>query len=73
MFKARLEGLPAEKSSILCSDGRCIEWCYAKTKLVKELLADFLFEEVSLGYISEEDALWVAREWLHDAPARRYV
>jgi glucuronate isomerase len=73
MFKARLEGLAACKSSILCSDGRCIEWCYAKTKLVKELLADFLFEEVSQGTIGEEDALWVAREWLHDAPARRYV
>jgi glucuronate isomerase len=73
IMQKRLEGLPPEKSTILCSDGRCIEWCYAKTMLVKILLADFMFEQVRDGQINETDALWVAREWLHDAAARRYV
>lgn len=73
MFQLRLEGVPAEKSTILCSDGRCIEWCYAKTKLVKILLADFMHEQVQADVVSEADALWVAREWLHDAAERRYV
>jgi len=71
-MQARLEAVPAGKSVILASDGRCIEWCYTKTLLVKWLLADFLHEQVQGGWISEADALWVAREWLHDAVARRY-
>jgi hypothetical protein len=72
-MQVRLEAVPASKSVILASDGRCIEWCYAKTLLVKWLLADFLHEQVHGDWISETDALWVAREWLHDAAARRYV
>ena len=72
-MEKRLEGVPAEKCTLLCSDGRCIEWCYAKTLLVKNLLADFLHGQVEAGGIGEADALWVAREWLHDAAQRRYV
>jgi len=72
-MRARLEAVPASKCSLLASDGRCIEWCYAKTRLVKILLADFLYEQVAGDHIHEADALWVAREWLHDAAARRYV
>jgi len=72
-LKKRLEAVPAEKSVILASDGRCIEWCYAKTRLVKRLLADVLFDQVRAEAINEDDALWVAREWLHDAAERRYV
>jgi glucuronate isomerase len=71
-MQARLEAVPASKSVILASDGRCIEWCYAKTLLVKWLLADFLHEQVQGDWISEADALWVAREWVHDAAERRY-
>jgi hypothetical protein len=48
------------------------EWKCAKTLLVKWLLADFLHEQVQGDWISETDALWVAREWLHDAAERRY-
>ncbi len=73
VMQARLEAVPAEKCTFLASDGRCIEWCYAKTMLVKNLLADFLHEQVAGNHISEADALWVAREWLHDSAARRYV
>lgn len=73
VMQARLEAVPAGKSVILASDGRCIEWCYAKTLLVKWLLADFLHEQVAGGWIDETDALWLAREWLHDAAERRYT
>jgi len=72
-MQARLEAVPASKSVILASDGRCIEWCYAKTLLVKWLLADYLHEQMQRGWINEADALWVAREWLHDAAERRYA
>jgi len=72
-MQARLEAVPAEKCTFLASDGRCIEWCYAKTMLTKNLLADFLHEQVAGDQINEADALWVAREWLHDSAARRYL
>lgn len=69
----RFEAVPARKSAIVASDARCIEWCYGKILLVKTLLADFLYRQVEGGWIDREGALWVAREWLHDAAARRYL
>ena len=68
----RLEGLPASRCTLLASDARCIEWCYCKTLLVKRLLADFLHDQVVRGWLDHPTALHVAREWLHDAPARLY-
>jgi hypothetical protein len=73
VMQYRLEAVPASKSALVASDARCIEWCYAKILLVKRLLADFLYDQIELGWISREDALWVAQEWLHDAAARRYL
>jgi glucuronate isomerase len=72
-MQVRVEAVPASKSSIVATDARCIEWCYGKTLLVKWLLADFLHRQVKHQWLSEDDALWVAREWLHDAAARRYL
>lgn len=72
-MQVRAEAVPAGKSAIIASDARCIEWCYGKILLVKWFLADFLHRQVQHDWLSEADALWVAREWLHDAAARRYV
>lgn len=72
-MQERLEAVPASKSVLVASDARCIEWCYGKILLVKILLADFLYQQMALGWLTETDALWVAREWLHDAAARRYL
>ena len=72
-MQVRLEAVPASKSAIIASDARCIEWCYGKILLVKQLLADFLYEQMVKGWIDENDARWVAREWLHDSAARRYL
>ena len=72
-MQVRLEAVPAGKSALVASDARCIEWCYGKILLVKRLLADFLYDQMDRGWINETDALWVAREWLHDAAARRYI
>ena len=68
----RLEALPASRCTLLASDARCIEWLYCKTLLVKRLLADFLHDQVARGWLDHEAALYVAREWLHDAAARLY-
>ena len=72
-MQVRVEAVPASKSVIMASDARCIEWCYGKILLVKWFLADFLHRQVQHDWLSDADALWVAREWLHDAAARRYV
>jgi hypothetical protein len=71
-MQVRAEAVPASKAALVASDARCIEWCYGKILLVKALLADFLHGQVRRGWLSREDALWLAREWLHDAAARRY-
>jgi hypothetical protein len=69
----RLEALPPRKSAIMASDARCVEWCYAKVMLVKRLLAEFLCDQVRRGWLGEDEALWVAREWLHDAALHLYT
>ena len=71
-MQVRAEAVPASKCALVASDARCIEWCYGKILLVKWLLADVLREQVRGGWLSQDEALWLAREWLHDAPARRY-
>ena len=71
-MQERLEAVPASKSILVASDARCIEWCYGKILLVKRLLADFLYRQITLSWINEADALWVAKEWLHDSADRRY-
>ncbi|HUS93165.1 MAG TPA: glucuronate isomerase [Phycisphaerae bacterium] len=68
----RLEALPAGRCTLLASDARCIEWLCCKTLVVKRLLAEFLHEQVARGWLGRDDALFVAREWLHDAAERLY-
>lgn len=72
IMQYRLEALPATRCTLIASDARCIEWCYCKTLLVKRLLAEFLHDQMARGWIDRETALYVAREWLHDAAARLY-
>jgi glucuronate isomerase len=69
----RLEAVPASKCALIASDARSIQWCYGKILLVKRLLADFLYTQVEGGWLTWDNARWVAREWLHDAAARRYL
>ena len=72
-MQVRLEALPACRCTLLASDARCIEWLYCKALLVKRLLADFLADQIARGWLDRATALGVAREWLHDAPARLYL
>ncbi len=68
----RLEALPSERSILITSDARQIEWCYGKIMFVKTLLADFLYEQISDGWLTEKTALKVAEDWLYNAAARLY-
>lgn len=68
----RLEALSPLKSSLIVSDARCIEWTYGKLLIVKQLLARFLDEQIKDEWLSREDALALAAEWLHGSAAKRY-
>ena len=68
----RAEALPAPRSTLVASDARCIEWCYAKVMLVKRLLAEYLWDQVSRGWLDTEAALYTARMWLHDSAQPLY-
>lgn len=68
----RLEALAPAKSSLIVSDARCIEWTYGKIHIVKRLLAEFLDEQISKGWIDREGALYAASEWLYGSAAGRY-
>lgn len=68
----RVEAIAPLKSSLVVSDARCIEWTYGKLLMVKQLLARFLDQQVGDGWISREDALHIAAEWLHGSAAKRY-
>ena len=67
-----VQALPPAKSPIVVSDARCIEWCYGKVLLIKHLLADFLADQVTRGWLTGDDAVWLASEWLYGAAATRY-
>lgn len=71
-MQQRIEALPPGKSALVASDARHIEWSYCKLALVKTLMADFLFDQIQQGWIDREVAVWVARNWLHDAAAGLY-
>ncbi|OME04478.1 glucuronate isomerase [Paenibacillus odorifer] len=68
----RLEALAPLKCSLIVSDARCIEWTYGKLLIVKKILARFLESQIAEGWISREEALNIAAEWLHGSAAKRY-
>lgn len=69
----RFEALPPNRCAAVATDARCIEWCYAKTLLVKKVLAQFFWEQIAADWVDAPEALRVARWWLHDTAAQNYT
>ncbi len=69
----RFEALPACRSSILATDARCIEWAYIKTRFVKKLLAQFLWNQIENGWADEEIAIYAAKQWLYSTADQYYT
>lgn len=63
----RLDMLPTTSQCGFFSDAYCVEWQYAKAKLVRRLLAEVLAEKVERGQYSVDDALSVARSILFES------
>ncbi len=64
----RLDMLPANKQVGFFSDAYCIEWTYAKARLVLKQLAAVLAGRVGQGQHSRREALEVARAILYETP-----
>jgi glucuronate isomerase len=68
----RLDVCPVTKVSGFFSDAYCVEWAYGKRKLVMRELAAVLADRVYTGYITRNDASYIARQWLWENPKAFY-
>jgi hypothetical protein len=70
VIRERLDMLAASRQIGFFSDAYTIEWCYAKSVIVRRMLARVLAEKVFSGQYDTAAALSVAREILYEAPQR---
>ena len=72
MIRERVEMLPMTRSCGFFSDARCVEWLYAKSKLIRRELAFALADLVREGYLTEAAAIETAQYYLAGNPKRIY-
>lgn len=68
VMEERLDMLPTNRQVGFFSDAYAIEWTYAKSTMVRNLLAQVLAQKVRQGQYTRDEALAVARAILFDAP-----
>ena len=66
----RLDMLPANKQIGFFSDAYCVEWAYAKARIVLLQLAQVLAERVRSGQYDQETAVDTGQEILYHSPLR---
>jgi hypothetical protein len=65
----RLDMLPVNKQVGFFSDAYCAEWTYAKSKMVRRVLAGVLAHKVALGMYDLEEAVRIAAALFVDTPS----
>ena len=68
LMDERLDMLPVNKQVGFFSDAYCVEWTYAKARLVLKQLATVLAQRIEQGQYSREDALAIAKAILYETP-----
>jgi hypothetical protein len=68
VMEERLDMLPLNKQVGFFSDAYCLEWTYAKARLVLKQLAAVLAVKVAQGQYTMNDALAVARATVYETP-----
>jgi glucuronate isomerase len=68
VMEERLDMLPVNKQVGFFSDAYCVEWLYAKSMIVRQMMASVLADKVAIGQYSTTMALDVAREILFETP-----
>jgi len=66
VMEERLDMLPVNKQVGFFSDAYCVEWTYAKSMMVRRLLAQVLARKVNQGQYTVESALAIARAILFE-------
>jgi len=67
VIEERLDMLPVNRQIGFFSDAYCVEWSYAKKKLVGKMLAEVLAAKIEIGQYSMADAVSIARSILYDS------
>jgi predicted TIM-barrel fold metal-dependent hydrolase len=67
-----LESVPASKIMAFGGDQRCVENTYGQLMIAKQIITEVLTEKVKEGYLTETEAMTVARMILHDNGMRFY-
>lgn len=66
VIEERLDMLPLNKQIGFFSDAYCIEWSYAKSVIIRQLLAEVLAKKVERGQYNMDEAVDIARALLYD-------
>ncbi len=67
VMEERLEMVPTKMQIGFFSDAYCVEWSYAKAKMVLNQLAIVLAQKVAQGEYTRNDAIQIAKVTLLDS------
>ncbi len=67
VMEERLDMLPLNKQVGFFTDAYCVDWCYAKAKLIRKLMAEVLAKKIEIGQYSCDDAVAIAKALVHDS------
>jgi hypothetical protein len=70
VIEERLDMLPMNKQIGFFSDAYCVEWLYAKSKLVRVEFANALANRIERGQYTLDEAVKIAKELLQETPKR---
>ncbi|MHB1485652.1 MAG: hypothetical protein ACYCYI_13480 [Saccharofermentanales bacterium] len=68
IIETRIDMLPLNKQAGFFSDAYCLDWAYAKIKLVKNIYAEVLYEKIRQERFSYKDALMISKKIFYDVP-----
>ncbi len=67
VIEERLDMLPINKQVGFFSDAYCVDWAYAKAKMVRRLMAEVFARKIERGQYTQDDALGIAKAILVDS------
>jgi hypothetical protein len=67
-MEERLDMVPVNKQVGFFSDAYCLEWTYAKARIILNQLSVVLAAKIECGQYTRNDALAVARAILYETP-----
>ena len=70
VMEERLDMVPVNKQVGFFSDAYCLEWTYAKARMILNQLSVVLAAKIEYGQYTRNDALAVAQAILYETPLR---